>query len=311
MGLVRPLAGLACLQAAMTVEGCIAMTLSQSNSIPENSTAQSHGLSASRAPAWYRPTVSHEHGVYVMLVVSFLIGAAAAQQWSITTTLALICAFAGFQAEHPFVLQIKQRSSWKSRFLVWGGIYAGLSLVLAAYLCLQAPVLVWVYLSAIAALAIDAISVFYRQQKSFANELLTFAAVCLAAPLAYITTTGTWTVSVLGLWLLTTLFFSSAIFTVKLRKPKTASLMPGLIYHAIASGLIGGLWYVGWLASIPALSFGVVLLKFGWILMRRDWYRTAPIQTVAMLETLFALVFLAIVAVSLLPAHLAQSTVVM
>ncbi|WP_235006825.1 YwiC-like family protein [Calothrix rhizosoleniae] len=30
---------------------------------------------------WYRPTVSPEHGVYVMLIVSFLTGAATAQQW--------------------------------------------------------------------------------------------------------------------------------------------------------------------------------------------------------------------------------------
>lgn len=281
------------------------MTLSQSDSIPETAAGQSRS-SAAYHPAWYHPTISHEHGVYVMLVVSCLIGAAAAQQWTPATTLALICALAGFQAEHPFVLQIKQRSSWKPRFLVWGGIYAGVSLGLAGYLYLQAPVLLWVYLSAIVAFAIDAIAVFYRRQKSFVNELLTFAAVCLAAPLAYIATTGTWTVSVLGLWLLNTLFFSSAIFTVKLRKPKTASVVPGLMYHAIASGIVGMLWYIGWLASVPALAFGVVLLKFGWILLRREWYRAAPIQQVAMLETLTALVFLAIVAVSLLPAHLAH-----
>jgi hypothetical protein len=239
-----------------------------------------------------------------MLFVSFLTGAAAAQQWTLATTLALIGAFSGFQAEHPLVLQIKQRRSWKPRFLIWGGIYAGISLSLAGYLYLQTPVLLWLYLSAIAALAIDAISVFYRQQKSVANELLTFAAVCLAAPFADIATTGTWTVSVLGLWLLNTLFFSSTIFTVKLRKPKTESLVPGLIYHAIAPCLIGVLWYCGWLAPITAIAFGVVLLKFGLILGQREWYLTTRIQNVAMLETLSALIFLGIVAISLLPAHL-------
>ena len=282
------------------------MTLSQPSSISEPAAAQSSTAAVSRTPAWYRPIFSPEHGVYVMLVVSFLTGLAASQQCKLASVLAFISAFSGFQAEHPFVLQIKQRSSWKPRFLVWGGIYAGVSLGLAGYLYLQAPVLLWVYLSAIVAFAIDAIAVFYRRQKSFVNELLTFAAVCLAAPLAYIATTGTWAVSVLGLWLLNTLFFSSAIFTVKLRKPKTASVVPGLMYHAIASGIVGTLWYVGWLASVPALAFGVVLLKFGWILLRREWYRAAPIQQVAMLETLTALVFLAIVAVSLLPTHLAH-----
>ncbi|MBE9191603.1 YwiC-like family protein [Gloeocapsopsis crepidinum LEGE 06123] len=279
------------------------MTPSQPNSIQENSASQSQSL-FSHAPVWYRPTFSPEHGVYVVLFVSFLTGAAAAQQWTLATTLALICAFAGFQAEHPLVLQIKQRRSWKPRFLVWGGIYTGIALSLAVYLYLQTPVLVWLYLGAIAAFAIDAISVFYRQQKSVMNELLTFAAVCLAASFAYIATTGTWVVSLLGLWLLNTLFFSSAIFTVKLRKPKTASLVPGVIYHAIASVIVGVLWYIGWLTPIAAIAFGIVLLKFGLILVRREWYRTTRIQNVAMLETVSALLFFVIVAIALLPAHL-------
>ena len=76
---------------------------------------------------WYRLTFSPEHGVYVVLLVSFLIGAAAAQNWTLATTLALVCAFCGFQAEHPLVWQIKQRRSWKPRFLIWGGVYAVIS----------------------------------------------------------------------------------------------------------------------------------------------------------------------------------------
>jgi hypothetical protein len=201
-------------------------------------------------------------------------------------------------------LQIKQRRSWKPRFIVWGSLYVGIALGIAVYLYLQTPILLWLYLGAIAAFVIDAISVFYRQQKSLANELLTFAAVCLAAPFAYVAVTGTWTLSVLGLWLLNTLFFSSAIFTVKLRKPRTASLVPGLIYHAIATGIITGLWFIGWLAPITAIGFGVAPLKLGLVLTWQDWYRTTPIQNVAMLETTSALIFFLIVALSLLPAHL-------
>ncbi|MBD2081561.1 YwiC-like family protein [Leptolyngbya sp. FACHB-17] len=273
------------------------MTLPDSSSLPEKA-------SHSSGQAWYRPIVSPEHGVYVMLLVSFLTGAAAAQHWTGATTLALISAFAGFQAEHPLVLQIKQRRSWKPRFLAWGGLYAVVSLSIAAYLSLQASELLWLYLGAIVAFAVDAISVFYRQQKSFGNELLTFAAVCLAAPFAHIATGGALTASIVGLWLLNTLFFSSAIFTVKLRKPKTASLTPALIYHAIATLMVCGLWYYGWLSLYSAIGFGVVLLKFTLILARRNWYQTTAIQNVAMLETSSALLFLAIVALSLLPAHL-------
>ncbi|MGF1571174.1 MAG: YwiC-like family protein [Nodosilinea sp.] len=259
--------------------------------------------SALASKSWYLPTFSPEHGVYVVLLVSFLTGAAAAQQWNWATTLALICAFAGFQAEHPLTLQIKQRRSWKPRFLVWGGLYAGIALGIAVYLFLQTPMLLWLYLGAIAALLIDSVAVFYRSQKSVWNEFLTFAAVSLTAPLAAITTTGTATIALLGLWLLNTLFFSSAIFTVKLRKPKTQPLIPGLVYHGTATLIILGLWYVGWLTGLAAIAFGVVLVKFGFILWKLEWYKTTVIKNVAFLETLSAILFLSLTAIALLPAH--------
>jgi len=279
------------------------MALSNSNPPVENEGVQLSVSPSPHAPTWYRPMISPEHGVYIVLLVSFLTGAAAAQQWTLATTLAFICAFAGFQAEHPLVLQIKQRRTWKPRYLLWGSLYGGLSLSLAIYLYLQVPVLLWLYLGAIAALLIDAVSVFYRQQKSIGNELLTFAAVCLAAPFAAIATTKTVTLSFWGLWLLNTLFFSSAIFTVKLRKPKTQALTPGLIYHGVATLTIFGLWYDGGLTTLAAIAFGIVLLKFGFILWRRDWYKTTKIQNVAILETLSAVVFFLLTAISLLPNY--------
>jgi hypothetical protein len=254
--------------------------------------------------AWYRPMFSPEHGVYVMLLVSFVTGTAAAQSWQWSTTLALICAFCGFQAEHPLVLQIKQRRSIKPRFLVWGGLYASLALTIAIYLAIDNSLLLWIYASAIVAFLVDAISVFYREQKSVFNELITFSAVCLSAPLAYVATTGTLSTTACGLWLLNTLFFSSAIFTVKFRKDKTHSIVPGVVYHAIATLILVNLWFLGWLSLFTALAFSVALLKFVLILWQRQWYCTTKIQFVAMLETGFALGFLLLTALSVLPAHL-------
>lgn len=255
--------------------------------------------------AWYRPTVSPEHGVYVVLLVSFLTGAAAAQEWTWATTLALICAFLGFQAEHPLVLQIKQRRSFKPRFVIWASLYGGIALGIALWLYLHSPVLLWIYGGAIAALVVDVVSVWHREHKSVANELITFAAVCLSAPLIYGATTGTISLTVIGLWALNTLYFGSTIFSVKLRKPKTSSLLPGMVYHAIAASIIATLYWFNLLPPIAALAGGIALLKFGFVVWRHDWYRTAKIQWVAMLETISAFSFLIIVALSVLPARLA------
>jgi hypothetical protein len=257
-----------------------------------------------KSQQWYRPTFSPEHGVYVMLLVSFLTGAAAAQQWTWGTTLALICGFCGFQAEHPLVWQIKQRKSLKPRLLVWGSLYSGVAVAIALgllwYNSNRLPLL-FIYSAAIAALIFDVVSVGQRQQKSRLNELVTFAAVCLSAPLAYMVTSGTIDKIAIALWVLNTLFFSSAIFTVKLRKTKTASIIPGMIFHGMATAIVLLLWLTGWLSPITASAFGVGLVKFILILWQKDWYCTAKIQQVALLETVSSFAFLSIVALSVLP----------
>lgn len=263
--------------------------------------------------AWYRPLFSPEHGVYMVLFVSFLTGAAAAQYWNWDTTLALICAFCGFQAEHPLVLQIRQRRSYKPRFLFWGGVYGGLALAISLYLVLSVAhngvTLVWIYLGAFIALVIDGISVWQRSQKSIQNELATFTAVCLSAPFAYTVSTGEFSTAELGLWIINTLFFSSTIFTLKLRKPtkdqsiEQITLQAGF-YHLILLLIMVGLWGIGWVSLFTVSAVGIVLLKFALILWQQDWYRKAPIKYVAVIETLSALLFLGIVCISVLPVHL-------
>ena len=262
-----------------------------------------------KSQQWYRPTFSPEHGVYVMLLVSFLTGGAAAQQWTWATTLALICGFFGFQAEHPLVWQIKQRKRYQPRLVLWASLYGGVAVAIALWLLWydanRLPLLL-IYSGAIAALIFDVVSVWQGQQKSRLNELVTFAAVCLLAPLAYTVTLDKIDKIAIALWVLNTLFFSSAIFTVKLRKTKTASIIPGIIFHGVATAIVVILWLTGWLLPITASAFGVALVKFVLILGRKNWYCQAKIQQVAFWETFSSFAFLLIVALSVLPAHLSS-----
>jgi drug/metabolite transporter superfamily protein YnfA len=276
-----------------------------------STSAQSTQQNRLKLPAWSRPTVSPEHGVYVVLLVSLLTGAAAAQQCTGATILAMLCAFCGFQAEHPLVVQIRQRKSLKPRLLLWSGIYGGIAAAIALYLYWQVeqPMpLLWIYAGAIVALIFDCVSVLHREQKSIFNEFITFAAVCLAAPFAYVVTTGRISHEVIGLWLLNTLFFSSSIFTVKLRKLKqdeslAAAIQRLVFYHLIATGVVIGLYEVGFLSLFTALAFSIGLVKIGGILWQQRWYRTTQIRHVAMIETLSALLFFLMAAISVLPVH--------
>jgi hypothetical protein len=252
---------------------------------------------------WYYPTLSPEHGVYVMLAVSFLTGAAAAQQWTWATTLALICTYCGFQAEHPLSLQIKQRRRWKPRFLLWLGIYGGGAIAIALWLLWhnsQPWALGGIYGAIGVAAIIDSLSIWQRQQKSVWNELIAFAAICGTAPLAYVATTDTLSTGAIALWLLNAGFFSSAIFTVKLRKVRTTSVWGGVAFHAISTGLVMWLWQVHWLVPLTAASFSIALVKFGLILWQKHWYCTTKIQYVAMIETGASVLFGGVVTLSLI-----------
>ncbi|MDY7023883.1 MAG: YwiC-like family protein [Cyanobacteriota bacterium] len=257
--------------------------------------------------AWYRPTISPEQGILLILFGSVVTGSALAQHWTYSTTLALVCAFFALQTEYPLILQIKQRRSWKPRFLIWTGIYGSIASAIAFILYLQTPALLWIYLSGSIALLTDAAHVYYQKQKSMLNEFNGFTAICLAAPLAYTATTGHLSLSAAALWILNTLFFGSAVFTFKLRKKKGCSLKAGSIYHLVASAIIILLYGFHCLSLVTALAFAVALLKFLLVCCRFEWYRTTRFHHVAIFETRCALMYIAIAAISVLPAHLPTS----
>ena len=252
----------------------------------------------------FRPTFSPEHGVLLVLFGSFVTGAALAQQWTWTTTLALICAFFALQAEHPYIVQIKLRKNLKTRYLVWGGIYGAIALSISIWLWLQAPILLWLYVLAIIGLIADTIAVIKGKHKSRANEIIGLAAICLAAPLAYGATTGSLSIEAMAMWVLNTLFFSSAVYTIKLRRKKTTAFRPGVIYHCAAAFIIFSLYSFNCLSLVTALSFAIALLKLLTVFGFKDWYRQAKFHSIAIFETRFALVYIAIASISVLPAHL-------
>lgn len=251
-----------------------------------------------------RPTFSPEHGVLLVLFGSFLTGAALAQQWTYSTTLALTCAFFALQAEYPYIVQIKLRKNPKPRYLIWGGIYGSISLALAIWLGWQTPVLIWLYILAVIGLIADAIAAIKGKHKSRINEIISFAAICLSAPLAYGATTGNLNLDAMAMWILNTLFFSSAVYTIKLRRKKTAALKPGIIYHCLATLIVISLYRLDYLSLVTALSFTVALIKLVTVFKFQNWYRRVKFHSIAIFETRFALVYIAIASVSVLPAHL-------
>ncbi len=253
---------------------------------------------------WYQPTFSPEHGVLLVLLGAVLTGASVAQAWNGDTSWACLAAFLGLQAEHPVIVQIKRRRRWRPRYLVWAGVYGGAALAIALWLSFRHPVLWWIISAGVVALGLDVLSVFQHRHKAVANEIVMFVAICLSTLFVYGATTGEMTSQALGMWALNSLFFASAVFSVKLRKKKTSSLQPGFIYHGVAIALVASLWAIGWLSLFTALVFSVALLKLAVIVCWQNWYRTCRFEHVARFETYFALSYTFLAALTVLPPKL-------
>jgi len=253
---------------------------------------------------WWQPTLSHQHGPLVALLVSFLLGAAGAQRWTAATSTALVAVLAAFQAENPLVQQIRRRRSLQPRLLVWTGIYSAIALALGGLLAWRMPGLIGLAGLAAAVLGLDALAVLRRRQRGLGHELLAFTAVCLAAPFAWIASSGRLEPAALGLWVLCSLYFGSSVVLLKLRRDPEASLAPFLLHAGAAVALLLAGLELGLLTPLEAGAFAVALLKGAWQLGRLPAFRTAPIGQIAATETGSALLFLALAALALLPAAL-------
>ncbi|KPQ33924.1 MAG: YwiC-like protein [Phormidesmis priestleyi Ana] len=253
---------------------------------------------------WYQPTFSPEHGVLLVLLGAVLTGASLAQAWTSDTSWACLAAFLALQAEHPLVVQIKQRRRWRPRYLFWAGLYGLLTSAITLWLCVRHPVLLWIGGGGIVALAVDIWAVLQHKQKAIANEIVMFSALCLSTLFVYGATADTITVQAIGLWILNSLFFSGAVFSVKLRKVKTSSLKAAFVYHAGAIALVVLLYQLGWLSLFTALASAIALLKLAIITQWQHWYRSCRFEYIARFETYFALSYTVLVALTLLPPKL-------
>ena len=60
----------------------------------------------------------------------------------------------------------------------------------------------------------------------------------MAAPFAWVSTTGQLELATLGLWVVCSLYFGSSVVLLKLRRDPAASLTPALLCGALATALV-------------------------------------------------------------------------
>lgn len=248
------------------------------------------GGNAPSQPSWFKPVLSAEHGAGISLAVSFFLGVWLAGEWNSGTTLALVAAFTGFEAQLPLT-RLLRRKHFDARLVTWAVLYGATAAVSALVLWQTTPALGRIYAVVGVVLIMNLIWVLRRDQKSIPNELAIFTGLCLALPFAYTATTGVMSQDLLGLWLLCALYFSSAIFTVRLRLVGDPAVAPAAVYHIVALSLIFLLVRVNLLTPALAWTFLIPLGKLVVILLWLDPYRRLKLTLIGLAETALATIF--------------------
>lgn len=138
--------------------------------------------------------------------------------------------------------------------------------------------------------------------RSIKNELLSFAALCMTAPLAYYAATDELTTRTFSLWILCYLYYAGSVFYVKMNvaarmkkndvttlKGKFSIARDALFYHSAA--LIAA-FFLSAISLAPRLSC-LALIPSLWKVFARalNLNEPVPIKKLGWLEVAYALLF--------------------
>lgn len=144
------------------------------------------------------------------------------------------------------------------------GITASLILILAFRL----TGLLWLGIGAFALLGIHTILTLRRQERSIWGELLGVLALTTTGLAAHYVDAGVFGASGWRIWVLSLLYFSSAVFFVKMQiayfmKPATlaGSRLLNLAYHSFLIGCLIGLWLGSWIPAALAVAYLPILIR--------------------------------------------------
>lgn len=165
-----------------------------------------------------RPPVPHEHGAWVILYCSLLLGFGAAAGAAPLRWLLICLAVTGaFLAQEAAGLLVRRRGKPGTGF--WLGVYLALCLTGAVPLLAVYHVTSLLLIGVLAALLFGIHSLLRlhkRLDRSQWGEILGVSALTLTAPAAYAAATGTLHSVAWLVWVACLLYFSSGIFTVKM-----------------------------------------------------------------------------------------------
>ncbi len=238
---------------------------------------------------FWTPVWSQQHGAYISLITSWLVGVVASDERSWSQAFIITFLLAAFQWTELLQEAMKKRFRIVPRKKLWLVLYAAAALGTAVWLFRETKNFALLFPCIVGVGAIFLLLSLRRQHKGIVAELLAFSALAFGGLLAYnpLSHPGR---DVVELWILLSAYFGVSVFTVKVRFEKVG-LWPLVGYLAAAVATVS--MTVDWHNGLPFL-FALMVARLVPALAAGDWYRSLKIRTIGFMELGYCLVLVMI-----------------
>jgi hypothetical protein len=263
--------------------------------------------SAAQTRIPWPPLLPREHGAWAMLIVPLAVGALTGGGLSWPVALTFVAAFFAYLARHPLVLLARSRGR-RERAPATAGFWLAVYTLIAAAAGFTVIVLYryWllVPLAALAAalLAMNLYLASRRAEMTVGGELLGIAGLTLGAPAMYYVAAGAPGQQMLGLWLLSFLYFGGSVFYIKLKvRVHSRQAPPASMLQRLYAGRAAILYHLATLAVtivLVATSLVPLLAPLAYVPVTckafqgtLDWRQSVKIRRLGMIELAHSVVF--------------------
>ena len=227
-----------------------------------------------------KPVWSKQHGAYVTLITSWLIGTLLSASFHLLHIAVLLLLLSGFNAVELLIDSIKRRSPQSQRRLIWMGIYGIAAIAMAYAMWLNSPF----FQSMLPIFAAGGMLFMYlsmkRLQKTIPAELLTFMLFSAAGLLAFNPVHPPETGFIFSLWIMLSAYFCLSVFHVKYRI-KEITARPLVVYMIAAMAIV---LFAGGFSVASLLVSTLIVFKTLPLLASPEAYRALQIKHIGYLE---------------------------
>lgn len=252
-------------------------------------------------PKRNRPSLPGEHGAYIVLVCSWILGILRAPQIApLPTALSLVMALGLFLALGPSRSLLRSRRlgrSFNNIELRWGILFTGTALFAGVPLIASRPDILLLAIPGAILAGIYLIAE-YRRRSMTTLSMIGFVGLALAGPLARIAAADTVAVSeLLLLWLLPAAFYSASAYTVHIRLVGAPGIRGAVAFHLVILVAVAVLASMELIPIVGVIAMLVAVGKLTWILFDLGRYRAMSLKRIGLLESVGSTIFLLLMTV--------------